>query len=101
MGQSDTESTSSSMRGNPGSPRDISVLLDDGREEIAAILNTAFITPEGPSRGTDGHTSEVTMETPKRSSSNPQIPVIDLTSPDGSESSTVSSEERNTIGLPE
>lgn len=82
MGQSDTESTSSSMRGNPGSPRDISVLLDEPSAEIPNFHHPGHLSPSVSTSSSD--TSEpdssvvVINQTPKRT----EIPVIDLTSPD-------------------
>ena len=99
MGQSDTESTSSSMRGNPGSPRDISVLFDEPSGDLAAALNTAFTTPNTSSNNTELDSSVVAIETPKRNSTG--IPVIDLTSPDGAELAAATSQQRSTTNLPE
>ena len=90
MGQSDTESTSSSMRGNPGSPRDISVLLDEPNVDISGFHHPGPISPSVSTSSSD--TSELdssvihvlTNQTPKRS----EIPVIDLTSPDEGDSGT-------------
>ena len=85
MGQSDTESTSSSMRGNPGSPRDISLLLDEPNADIPSFHQPAPISPSVSTSSSE--TSEldnsviITNQTPKRS----EIPVIDLTSPDDGE----------------
>lgn len=82
MGQSDTESTSSSMRGNPGSPRDISVLLDEPNADISSFHHPGPISPSASTSSSD--TSELDNsvlmmnQTPKRT----EIPVIDLTSPD-------------------
>ena len=85
MGQSDTESTSSSMRGNPGSPRDISVLLDEPNVDIPSFHHPAPISPSAStsSSETGDLDNSVIMvnQTPKRS----EIPVIDLTSPDEGE----------------
>lgn len=82
MGQSDTESTSSSMRGNPGSPRDFSVLLDEPNGDVSLFHHPGPISPSASTSSSD--TSELDSsvimanQTPKRS----EIPVIDLTSPD-------------------
>lgn len=83
MGQSDTESTSSSMRGNPGSPRDISVLLDEPNIDIPSFHHLAPISPSASTSSSETSDLDssviITNQTPKR----PEIPVIDLTSPDG------------------
>ncbi|XP_068673515.1 E3 ubiquitin-protein ligase RNF38-like [Montipora foliosa] len=82
MGQSDTESTSSSMRGNPGSPRDISVLLDDSSADIPGFQHPAPISPSASTSSSETSDLDnsviITSQTPKRT----DIPVIDLTSPD-------------------
>ena len=100
MGQSDTESTSSSMRGNPGSPRDISVLLDEPNADISSFHQPAPISPSVSTSSSE--TSEldnsviVTNQTPKRS----EIPVIDLTSPDEGEGGVGRTQGGATAGPP-
>ena len=87
MGQSDTESTSSSMRGNPGSPRDISVLLDEPNTDISSFHHPGPISPSASTSSSDtsdlDNSAIMANQTPKRS----DIPVIDLTSPDEGDSS--------------
>ena len=82
MGQSDSESTSSSMRGNPGSPRDISGLFDEPSGEMLSVHNIAPISPSMSTSSSEAseldHSVTVINQTPKR----PEIPVIDLTTPD-------------------
>lgn len=82
MGHSDTESTSSSMRGNPGSPRDISVLLDDPSTDSPGFQHPAPISPSASTSSSETSDLDnsviITNQTPKRTN----VPVIDLTSPD-------------------
>ena len=85
MGQSDTESTSSSMRGNPGSPQDIPAILDDPYADIPSFHHPAPISPSASTSSSEtgdlDNSVIITNHTPKRS----EIPVIDLTSPDEGE----------------
>lgn len=100
MGQSDTESTSSSMRGNPGSPRDMSLLLDEPNGDISSFHHPAPISPSASTSSSETSDLDssviITNHTPKRS----EIPVIDLTSPDESEDGSARTQGSAAAGFP-
>ena len=84
MGQSDTESTCSSVRVNPGSPRDLSVLLDDAEGPLPLMFGHDTASSPSNSSGDSvdlDNSVIITGDVPKRGSRG-DIPVIDLTSPD-------------------
>ena len=89
MGQSDTESTCSSVRVNPGSPRDLSVLLDEADGPLPLVLGHEAAGSPSSSSGDSGELDSsviITGEVPKRGGrGGGDIPVIDLTSPDHDE----------------
>lgn len=82
MGQSDTESTCSSIRVNPGSPRDPSVLLDEAEGSLSLSFGHEFPLSPSSSSGDSGEMGSsviVRGHVPKRACRG-NIPVIDLTS---------------------
>lgn len=84
MGQSDTESTSSSMRGNPGSPRDPSILAEEVQAESLFTPISSRLQATSPSTSSDGSEldNSVVFNGERPKSQSREIPVIDLTSPD-------------------
>lgn len=89
MGQSDTESTCSSIRVNPGSPRDPSIFLDEAEGPIPLTFGRETAGSPSSSSGDSGDFDSsviITGEVPKRNTRG-EIPIIDLTSPDHEEHS--------------
>lgn len=84
MGQSDTESTSSSMRGNPGSPRDPSLLSEEVQAEASFSPYSSRLRATSPSTSSDSSEldNSVVFNGERPKSQQREIPVIDLTSPD-------------------
>ena len=85
MGQSDTESTSSSMRGNPGSPRDQSILYEEVQAETSygsPLSSRARAVSPSTSSDSSELDNSVIFNGERPKSQQRDIPVIDLTSPD-------------------
>lgn len=84
MGQSDTESTSSSMHGNPGSPRDPSILTEEVQAETSFSSLSRQAQAISPSTSSDSSelNNSVVLNGERPKSRQREIPVIDLTSPD-------------------
>lgn len=104
MGQSDTESTTSSMHGNPGSPRDPSAILyEDLHGQSSLSPFTSRVRPTSPSTSSDSSELDnsviITGERPK--SRQRDIPFIDLTGAEHNDIDVTGDAERSTEGAVE